>query len=271
MNSEITVFIPSYNPGRFLTMALKSVYWQSYSNWKLILVDDCSTDNSMIMAKDLLNDPRITVIKNDVNLGQSKAQNRALDLITTPYCVQLDSDDWFWPNALETLLSEFKKQPDDVAVVSGNILVVNEKTEYLSLHNNITESYIRKGRVFKDCYDFMLANMTVWPRCYRTSALKKIGGWSTDDPYEGRHMEDMLVLFRLIESYRFHWIDKLLYVYRQHDNNNTNKLDAYNYMIEWNTRNVLKRWGDKYEPVFQINAYGWKYVVQLNPKYNTEN
>ncbi|KHD37459.1 glycosyl transferase family A [Clostridium acetobutylicum] len=258
--SEITVFIPSFNPGRFLRTALKSVYWQTYRNWKLILVDDCSTDNSLDMAKDLLEDTRITVIKNTRNLGQSEAQNKALEFITTPYCVQLDSDDWFFPNALEKLLKTFRKQPEEVAVVSGNVLITSNEITWFKLNNGFLEPNIRKGRFFKDKYDFLLSNLTLWPRCYRTSALKKIGGWPTDDPYGGRHMEDRRVLLRLIEKNRFYWIDNVLYVYRRHDYNNTNKLDVYNSMIEWETRRVLKRWGDKFKPIFKMDKSGWRYI-----------
>lgn len=266
MNSEITVVIPSYNPGKFLIDALKSVYAQTYSDWKLILVDDASDDDSIKMAEELLNDARITIIRNSINLGQSKAQNKALELVDTEYFVQLDSDDWFLPHTLETLLNEFKKQPDDIALVSGNIKIINETTKYLSAHNNQPIEFIRRGRLFKDCYEFMLANMSLWPRCYRTSAVRDIGGWPTDDPYQGRNMEDKIILFRLIEKYRFHWTDEVLYVHRRHDYNNTNKLDQYNYLTEWTTKRVLKRWGDKFVPVFQIDAYGWKSVARLKPK-----
>lgn len=266
MDSEITVVIPSYNPGRLLIDALKSVYAQTYPNWKLILVDDASDDNSLKMAEELLNDPRVTVIRNNINLGQSKAQNKALDIVDTEYFVQLDSDDWFLPHTLETLLKEFKQQPSDIAVVSGNIKTIIETTEYMLKHHNQAAEHIRKGRNFKDRYDFLLSNMSVWPRCYRTSAVREVGGWPTDDPYKGRNMEDRMILLKLIEKYRFHWIDEVLYVHRRHDYNNTNKLAEYNYIIEWYTKKILKQWGDEYIPVFQINAYGWKDIVRLKPK-----
>ncbi len=268
--SEITIFIPSYNPGKLLIDALKSIYNQTYSDWRVILVDDASTDDSLMLAENLLNDPRITVVKNEINVGQSKAQNIALELVTTPYMVQLDSDDWFVPYTLETLVNEFKKQPGDVAVVSGNIMVVNEETEYMKEHDNIPISFVRRGRIFKDRYDFLLSNMSLWPRCYRTSALREIGGWPVDDPYEGRNMEDKLVLFRLIEKFRFHWVDEVLYVHRRHDYNNTRKIDEYNNIIEYNAKQVLKRWGDNFEPVFDIDSYGWKNVVHLAKKNKIE-
>lgn len=263
MSSEITVVIPSYNPGKFLIKALQSVHEQTYSNWRLILVDDCSTDNSLKMAKNLLNSPKITVIKNPVNLGQSKAQNVALKSITTPYFVQLDSDDWFTKDALETLVNVFRRQPKEIAVVSGDISVVYKESNYIERYNMRFYNTVYKGRIFKDKYDFMLSNKSLWPRCYRTSAVRTIGGWPTDDPYEGRHMEDKSILYRLTEKYKFYWIDKVLYFHRRHDNNDTNNTKVYNEVFEWRVRRTLRRWGNQYRAVFKTTCDGWKYVDRL--------
>lgn len=266
MSSEITVVIPSFNPGKYLIDALESVYKQTYSDWKIILVDDGSDDDSLSLAQHLLNDPRILVIKNNENLGQSKAQNIALASVDTPYMVQLDSDDWLLPHALETLLSEFKKQKEDVAVVSANIEVSIEETEVLSHETNNPKKFILRGRLFKDKYDFLCSNLSLWPRCYRTSALRKVGGWPVNGPYEGRHLEDKRVLYRLIQKYRFHWIDEVLYVHRRHDHNNTLNVEAYNEIIEYSVKEILKRWGNKYKPVFRINSQGWIMIDKLVPK-----
>ncbi|MDS1029704.1 glycosyltransferase family 2 protein [Bacillota bacterium LX-D] len=260
MEPQVTVLIPSYNPGVYLSHALESVFQQIYPHWKIIVVDDCSTDTSLLQVSPFLRHPQVTLVKHAVNLGQSKAQNTGLDLVDTPYVVQLDSDDWFLPNTLEVLMREAEKQPPDVAVLSGNIQIVMEE------RGENSPSYVRKGQMFKNKYDFLLSNSSVWPRCYRTNALRQVGGWPIDDPYEGRYLEDKRILCRLIERYRFYWIDEVLYVHRRHDYNQTHQMLIYNYMIEWNVRDVLKRWGDEFEPVFTIDKYGWKNVVALNPK-----
>ena len=114
----------------------------------------------------------------------------------------------------------------------------------------VLQTKIRKGGSFEDPFEFLLANTTLCPRLYRTSALQSIGGWPTDDPYEGRYREDMRTLYRLIEKYKFHWIDKELYIVRLHENNHTKQLDKYLEIMEWSVNNALLRLGDKYEPVF---------------------
>ncbi|WP_273834667.1 glycosyltransferase family 2 protein [Guptibacillus sedimenti] len=255
--SDVTVVIPFYNPGLYLIDAVKSVFNQTYEDWKMILVDDCSTDNSILGVKSYLDDPRITLIKNKENLGQSNSLNIGLSAVETPFMIQLDGDDWLCESALELLMKEASSLPDDVAVISGNIRIFNE--------NNAQKQIIKKGRLFKNRYDFLLSNLSVWPRFYRTSALNYVGGWPTDDPFDGRFNEDKRILLRLIEHFRFHWIDNVLYVHRIHNTNQTKDLLSYETITKWTVRNALKRWGDQYEPVF-IKSGGWVILKKLIPK-----
>ncbi len=261
MKPCVTVLIPSYNPGDYLRDALTSLLRQTYKGWKVVVVDDGSTDDSLERAGHLIRATRALVISNPVNRGQSKASNVGLKKVDTPWTVQLDADDWFPENALQTLVSAARKVPPDVAVLHGNMKIYVE--EFSPVAEVINERYlIKKGQQYDDRYAFLLSNASVWPRFYRTSTLRRIGGWPTDDPYEGRYLEDKRILFRLIEHYRFHWIDEVLYVHRRHDYNQTeNKMAAYRFITEWNIRNTLKRWGDSREPVFDIDDHGWKRIV----------
>ncbi|MGZ7440704.1 glycosyltransferase [Paenibacillus sp. TH7-28] len=257
-NALVTVVIPFYNPGRFLEEAIESVFQQIYPRWKLLLIDDGSTEQYESRIKTYLSDPRVKLIRLPQNAGQSQALNQGLELADTPFIVQLDSDDWFYPHTLEVLAGEALKQPEEVAVVSGNILVVHEDANgdrFLTTMN--------KGRAFADKYDFLLANTSLWPRFYRTNAIRAIGGWPTDDPYQGRVMEDKRILLRLIERYRFHWIDQMLYIHRRHTGNHTNQIGLYAEMVEWSVRDALQRWGSPYEPVFENYGIGWKKLARL--------
>lgn len=150
-------------------------------------------------------------------------------------------------------------------MISGNIRVVVEE-KAVGRKEDTPSVFIRKGRNFKDRWDFLLSNSSVWPRFYRTKALRSVGGWPTDDPFEGRYMEDKRILMRLIEKYRFHWIDQVLYVHRRHQYNQTGKMQSYRYITKWNIIDVLKRWGDLYNPVFSVDEDGWVYLVKLIPK-----
>ncbi|MCY9668266.1 glycosyltransferase [Paenibacillus alginolyticus] len=260
MKAEVTVLIPTYNAGVYLREAMDTVFNQTYAGWKIILIDDASTDDSINLVRHYLMDSRVTYIWNERNVGQSKSMNTGLEAVTTPYVVQLDADDWLYPYTLEVLLAEALKQPEHVGLICGNI-----NSLFMDSNGNVMESIIKKNRSFHDKYDFLKSNISQWPRFYRTSALREVGGWPTDDPFEGRYMEDKRVLMRLIEHYHFHWIDVPLYMHRRHEHNQTNLLDIYKEITEWNVRDALKRWGDEFDPVFVIDN-GWLKVDYLQPK-----
>jgi len=76
MLSELTVIIPMYNAEKFISETIKSLFDQTYKDFKVILLDDCSDDNSIEIAKQIINsDTRFEIIKNDKNLGYLKSTN----------------------------------------------------------------------------------------------------------------------------------------------------------------------------------------------------
>lgn len=264
LDSQVTIMIPFYNPGRYLSEALDSVFEQTYEKWKLILIDDCSTEDYLPSIKKYLNDERVKLLHNHENLGQSKSLNLGLKSVETPYVVQLDHDDMFYPDTLKVMVKAAEKLPIKVGLLCGNMFIFFEDR-----NGNIKRTKIRKGRSFTDRYDFLLAKMSLAPRFYRTSALKKINGWPTNDPYGGRYREDMILMYSLIEHYHFHWIDKELYKHRQHQTNMTRKVKLLSEIREWSIRKALKRWGDEYKPVFKTKD-GQIKLSHLVPKKTNE-
>lgn len=258
--ADVTVLIPCYNAGLFLCDALKSVFNQTYTNWRIIIVDDASTDDCFIHAEKYLNDPRVCVIHNTRNLGQSKSQNIGLASVNTPFFVQLDADDWFMPNTLQILMAETQNLSSDMAVIYGNFNYI-----YYNAKGMVIRKTSEKGRSFSDPYDFLRYNRTVRPRFFRTHYVQVIGGWPTDDPFEGRYVEDRRILLRLIERYRFKWIDKHLYNYRRHPMNKTNDKRKTREALEWVIIDTLHRWGNKWVPIFESDSDGCKKLKGLTP------
>lgn len=93
MNELVSVIMPSYNTGRFISETVRSVIEQTYANWELIIVDDCSTDNTDEVIANFLSDGRIHYIKNDTNSGAAVSRNRALREARGKWIAFLDSDD----------------------------------------------------------------------------------------------------------------------------------------------------------------------------------
>ena len=105
MNDLVSIIMPSYNTGRFLTETIESVLAQSYSAWELIIVDDCSTDNTDDIVNQYLTDERIRYIKNDTNSGAAVSRNRALREAKGKWIAFLDSDDLWEPDKLKKQVS----------------------------------------------------------------------------------------------------------------------------------------------------------------------
>lgn len=114
MIPEITVIVPVYNVEKYLRQCVRSVLAQTYSGWRLILVDDGSTDScARICDEYASSDPRISVI-HTVNSGVSVARNRGIDLAGTEYLTFLDADDMLHPRFFEQALHDIAKSGADV-------------------------------------------------------------------------------------------------------------------------------------------------------------
>ena len=93
-NPLVTIICLCYNHSDFVVESLNSVINQDYKNIELIIIDDCSSDNSALVIKQWLkNYPEILFIKNEVNLGNTKSFNKGLQLAKGDYIIDLASDD----------------------------------------------------------------------------------------------------------------------------------------------------------------------------------
>ncbi len=88
----VSIIMPNYNGSKYLNESISSVLSQTYKNWELIFVDDCSTDNSLDMVRDY-NDDRIVIIVNEKNSGAAVSRNKAIDRAKGKWIAFLDNDD----------------------------------------------------------------------------------------------------------------------------------------------------------------------------------
>ncbi|RXT13970.1 glycosyltransferase family 2 protein [Ammoniphilus sp. CFH 90114] len=259
-----TVVIPSYNRADFIEDAIQSVIRQTYKHWKLLIIDDASTDDTVERVEPYLSDERIRLIPLKENIGISQVMNRALKEVETEAFIQLDSDDWLEKDTLKQFSKAMKKRPKAV-LVYGNIRMWHEKD-----HGKWKAMKIIRHRQFSNKYEF-LTYMTymLHPRCYRTESVRKVGGWEINDAYNGRIMEDRRMVLKLIERYPVYWIDRILYNRRKHRQQLTNK-DAYqarNHLRKELVYSSLRRWGNRYSPVFGYRA-GLLIVKKLRLRKN---
>lgn len=117
----VSVVTPFYNTGKYLPECIESVLAQTYHNFEYILVNNCSTDNSLAIAKEYaLRDRRISVVNNGAFLTQVENYNHALRQISpeSKYCKIVQADDWIFPHCLEQMVKVASENPS-VAIVGA--------------------------------------------------------------------------------------------------------------------------------------------------------
>lgn len=100
----ITILMAAYNAEKTIGQAIDSVVAQTYPNWELFIVNDCSSDSTLMIAESY-DDSRIHVLNNERNIGVSLSRKRGLDVANGEWIAILDSDDMWLPNKLEKQLA----------------------------------------------------------------------------------------------------------------------------------------------------------------------
>lgn len=148
MDELVSIIMPSYNTEKFVDKTIKSVLSQTYENWELLIVDDCSTDNSIQVIKSF-NDSRIKIFINDKNSGAALSRNKALKEAKGKWIAFLDSDDIWDKNKL-------RKQIDFMLSNKYNF----SYTKYIEIDENDNElgivvtgpRKITKHKMFNYCW-----------------------------------------------------------------------------------------------------------------------
>ncbi|MBQ3138585.1 MAG: glycosyltransferase family 2 protein [Ruminococcus sp.] len=127
----VSIIMPSWNTGNYIAESIESVLNQTYKNWELLIVDDCSTDNtdSVVASFD---DKRIRYFKNKKNSGAALTRNRAIRKANGEWIAFLDSDDLWSPEKLE---KQLKFMNDNGYVFSYHDFVkIDEKSKPLNVY-----------------------------------------------------------------------------------------------------------------------------------------
>jgi len=120
----ISIIIPMYNSENSIVRCLNSTINQEYLNFELILIDDCSSDNTINIATNFLNENNIhyTLISNTENMGAGASRNIGISKARGRYIAFLDSDDYWCPNKIKKQLPFLNKFP----IVGGNYRVFSK-------------------------------------------------------------------------------------------------------------------------------------------------
>ena len=109
MNELVSIVMPSYNTAKFIAESIDSVLAQTYTNFELLIVDDCSTDDTDAVVA-AYSDARIKYVKNEKNSGAAVSRNKALAMAKGKWIAFLDSDDLWHPEKLEKQIAFMKEK-----------------------------------------------------------------------------------------------------------------------------------------------------------------
>ena len=215
-NELISIVVPIYNVENYLRQCLDSIQNQTYKKFDCIMVNDGSTDSSQQIAEEYLTDSRFKLI-NQSNKGLSGARNTGINHIREEsiFVAFVDSDDYIYPDFLETLIEHIE---DDVDIIEGMIENFHDEIKV----DRVCHNFEKKILITKDDKLGELAlnelRVSVFPKLFRKSLL-------TEDFFpEGWIFEDLAVIPELV-SHSGKWIKlpKVIYAYRIRPNSITTK------------------------------------------------
>ena len=127
----VSLLMPTFNAGAYLSLAIESVQAQTHPNWELVIVDDCSTDATWGTARNFAAyDPRIKVFRNKSTLGIPKNRKKAYEASTGAYVAHFDQDDLLERWAIEEMLREFARTK--VSMLYSDRLHIDENGAFMN-------------------------------------------------------------------------------------------------------------------------------------------
>lgn len=230
MKPKISVIVPVYNVENYIEKSLKSLFNQTYKNLEIIIVDDCSTDNSKSIVEDLIKDKKnIIFFSNKKNGGLSFTRNEALKRATGDYIGYIDSDDYVPENYYEILMDTIITNKADIAVC--DIKSVYEKSGQIlrsqcGTNENEKIDFINNGLAASACN-----------KLFKKSIISKYKF------SEGKVNEDLAVILpTIINSKKVAYNESTFYNYVQRENSIQNShLSEKRFDIFYGVDETLKR------------------------------
>lgn len=111
MNDLVSIITPTYNSEKYIRETIQSVQNQTYPSWEMIIVDDCSTDNTIQIIEEIQKtDARIRLVKSEKNAGPAISRNKGIERATGKYMTFLDADDIWFEDFIQNSIETIQKQ-----------------------------------------------------------------------------------------------------------------------------------------------------------------
>lgn len=247
----VSVVMPAFNAEQYIQESIQSILSQSFSNLELIIIDDASTDNTvLVVSKMALNDSRIRLHQNQVNLGIAGNRNKGLSFATGKYLAWQDADDISESYRLGLQVHFMEKHPE-VGMMGGSIQLFNDSGNLGVRRYPLLDKLIRQA-IFKFSPIAQPAAMI------RIDALKKVGSYDLDFP----PAEDLDMTFRIGIHYQLANIPEVLVRYRVSAFSATSKSQM---RMEKITNDIRWRYASSPEFSFGISdfIFNWLHLASI--------
>ena len=218
---KISIVMTAYNMEQYIEQAMRSCLFQTHNDIELVVVEDCSTDNTLKIVEAIAKaDDRVVVVKHEKNLGAGMGRRDGINAATGDYFITVDADDWLDEDFIESLVIQAEKTGADV--VSGGITIERgegywEKTCY----GDVTTTGIDKVKKFWGEKIVFMNNKII-----RTSFRDKI------QYCHRRFIEDTPTIIPILHmANQVDYVSNTGYHYRMQDNSLTHQADPFKYAL----------------------------------------
>lgn len=198
----ISVVLPTYNGSKYIKQSIESIINQTYKEWELIVIDDCSTDDTnKIVQEYTLKDNRIKLYKNETNKRLPASLNTGFAKTSGEYLTWTSDDNIYKENAFEKMIEYFQLN-SDVGFVFSNMTIIDE-------NGNIKQ---KNSYIPSSMEEIKYKNIVGASFMYKREVYKTIGDYDTSKFL----IEDYDYWLRISRKFKIGFINDSLYFYRTH-------------------------------------------------------
>jgi len=249
-----SILIANYNNGKYFRDCWESILNQTYQDFEVIIVDDCSTDDSVRIINEIIeNDNRFKLFQNDQNYGCGYTKWKCVEFATGEICGFLDSDDTLKLDALEIMVDEHSKYPE-CSIIGSKFINLDKDLNFMSFGINGSaipreKSYMTYGK------NSITAFATFKRRNYLlTDGINK----------NLKRAVDQDLYYKLEEVGAYVFIDKYLYNYRRIAGSISSNLQKAQY---WHTKILLETYKRRKKLNIKIDNYSEKQYNRIKLNY----
>ncbi|WP_158116963.1 glycosyltransferase family 2 protein [Vibrio cincinnatiensis] len=212
---RFSVVVPTYNGEKYIEETLNSIFNQSFEDYEVIIVDDCSTDNTVVLAKSFLLFERVTIIEKKSNNGLSDSVNIGVKIASGDIVICLGQDDILDRNHLKIIDGIYKKE--------SNISITHNASIMIDSDNRPIGIFVDEDRIRKitENYKIEMCKRNIFQSCglsFKRTSFLEAGGW--DDSY--KLFGEWLIYMKIARLGSLHFVPNLYSYYRRHETNITN-------------------------------------------------